>query len=114
MCLAIRQENYEAALTLIKGGANVNLGGGIFGSPMHLAIVRLKISIIQNLIDKQADLNKQDSDGNTPLHLIMNIFSKNPEKCKHVLELLYFNGADVNCLNSDRWSPLHTAVRKRQ
>lgn len=46
LCLAIRQENYEAALALINGGANVDLGGGIFGSPMHLAIVRLKISII--------------------------------------------------------------------
>lgn len=99
--MAIRQENYEAALALINGGANVDLGGGIFGSPMHLAIVRLKISIIQNLIDKQADLNKQDSDGNTPLHLIMNIFSKNPEKCGHVIELLCMNGALTNCLNSD-------------
>jgi ankyrin repeat protein len=51
LCLAIRQENYESALALIHGGANVNLGGGIFGSPMHLAIVRLKISIIQALVD---------------------------------------------------------------
>jgi hypothetical protein len=37
---------------LIEGGCNVNLGGGIFGSPLHLAVVRLKISIIQALIDK--------------------------------------------------------------
>ena len=74
LCLAIRQENFESALTLIQGGANVNLGGGIFGSPMHLAIVRLKISLISALIEKKADLNKQDSDGNTPTHLVMNIF----------------------------------------
>ena len=46
LCLAIRQENYEAAQCLIDGDADVNLGGGIFGSPVHLAIVRLKISII--------------------------------------------------------------------
>lgn len=44
----------------------------------------------------------------------MNIFSKNPEKCSHVLELLCLNGALTNCLNSDQWSPLHTAVRKGQ
>ena len=114
LCLAIRQENFEAALTLIQGGANVNLGGGIFGSPMHLAIVRLKISLISALIDKKADLNKQDSDGNTPCHLVMNIFSKNPEKCSHILELIAFNGASLNQKNNDFWAPLHTAVRKGQ
>lgn len=114
LCLAIRQENYEAALALINGGANVNLGGGIFGSPMHLAIVRLKISIIQSLIEKKANLNKQDSDGNSPLHLVMNIFSKNPDKCNHILELLCLNGAQTNCKNNDQWSPLQTAVRKGQ
>lgn len=50
LCLAIRQENYEAAQSLIEGGADVNLGGGIFGSPVHLAVVRLKISIVKALI----------------------------------------------------------------
>jgi len=99
---------------LIDGGADVNLGGGIFGSPVHLAVVKLKISIIQSLIDKKADLNKQDSDGNTPLHLVMNIFSKNPERCSHILELLAMNGAKVNHKNHDHWAPLHTAVRKGQ
>ena len=81
---------------------------------MHLAIVRLKVSIVQSLIDKKAYLNKQDSDGNTPLHLVMNIFSKNPEKCTHILEVLCLNGAKVNCKNNDMWAPLQTAVRKGQ
>jgi ankyrin repeat protein len=99
---------------LIDGGADVNLGGGIFGSPVHLAIVRLQISIIQSLIDKGADLNKQDSDGNTPLHLVMNIFSKNPERCCHILELLAMNGANLDQKNNDQWAAIHTAVRKGQ
>ena len=43
LCLAIRQENYETAQVLIDGGAHINLGGGIFVSPIHLAIVRLNI-----------------------------------------------------------------------
>ena len=114
LCLAIRRENYEAAQTLIDGGADVNLGGGMFGSPLHLAIVRLKISIVQALINKKADLSKQDSDGNTPLHLIMNIFSENPEKATHLLELLVLNGANLNMRNHDQWAPLHTAVRRGQ
>ena len=43
LCLAIRQENYAASQCLIESGAEINKGGGIFGSPLHLAIVRLKV-----------------------------------------------------------------------
>ena len=59
-------------------------------------------------------MNKQDSDGNTPLHLVMNIFSKNPERCSHILELLAMNGAKTNQRNNDHWASIHTAVRKGQ
>lgn len=93
LCIAIRQENYVAAQSLINGGCDVNIGGGIFGSPVHLAVVKLKLSIIEALIHKKADLSRTDSDGSTPLHLVMNIFSKNPEKSKSILEVLVFNGA---------------------
>ena len=44
----------------------------------------------------------------------MNIFSKNPERCGHILELLTMNGVKVNQKNHDHWAPLHTAVRKGQ
>ena len=114
LCLAIREENYQAALILIEAGVDVNKGGGIFASPLHLAIVRLEISVIEALIHSKADLNKQDSDGNTPLHLVMNIYSKHQEKCAYIMELLVFNGAEVNKINVDKWSPVHTAIRKGQ
>ena len=74
LCLAIRQENYVAAETLIKNGADVNKGGGIFGSPLHLSIVRLNYTIVDALINEGADLNIKDQYGNSPIHLIMNIF----------------------------------------
>ena len=48
------------------------------------------------------------------MHLVMLIFSKNPEKCTTILELLALNGAKVNQKNPDQWAPLHTAVRKSQ
>lgn len=99
---------------MIKENADVNKGGGIFGSPLHIAIVRLKVSIIEALVNQKADLDKQDSDGNTPLHLIMTIFSKNPDRCSYILDLLVYNGADVNKFNHDHWAPIHTALRKGQ
>jgi ankyrin repeat protein len=44
----------------------------------------------------------------------MNIFSKNPERCCYILDLLIFNGANINERNDDQWAPLHTAIRKGQ
>ena len=66
--MAIREENYDGASLLINSNVDVNLGGGIYGSPMHLAVVKLEIWIIRSLIQKNADVNKVDCDGNTPLH----------------------------------------------
>ena len=61
-----------------------------------MAVVRLRIPIVSALIKKNADLNKKDSEGNSPMHLVMLIFSKNPEKCTTIMELLALNGAKVN------------------
>lgn len=78
LCLAIREDRFDAAIILINApGVDVNLGGGIFGSPMHLAVVKLEVWIVKKLLLKGADVNKADCDGNTPLHLVMNVFSKN-------------------------------------
>ena len=82
LCLAIRDEKFEAAQILINAeGVDVNLGGGIYGSPLHLAVVKLEIWLIKILIKKGADVNKTDCDGKTSLHFVMNLFSKNPHKC---------------------------------
>ena len=82
LCLAIREENFEGAFILINSpGIDINLGGGIFGSPMHLAVVKLEIALVRALISKpglKTDMNKVDCDGGTPLHQVMNVFSKNP------------------------------------
>lgn len=47
LCLAIREGNFEIARILVESGkVDVNAGGGIFGSPLHLAVVRLEIWLI--------------------------------------------------------------------
>jgi len=78
LCLAIREENFDAAVILLNADVDVNLGGGIYGSPLHLATVKLEVWIVKELIKKKANVNKVDNDGNTALHLLMNVFSKNP------------------------------------
>jgi ankyrin repeat protein len=116
LCLAIREDNFEGAYILINTpGVDINLGGGIFGSPMHLAVVKLEISIVRALINKPGlsiDVNRVDCDGSTPLHLVMNVFSKNAQKCSYIAETLVMNSGNPNCKNNDNWSPLHNAARK--
>ena len=104
LSLAIREENFEAAQILLDSGkVDVNLGGGIYGSPLHLAVVRLEIWLIKALIGKGfitdfygflwlifkgADVNKTDYDGKSPLHFVMNLFNKKPQKCYYISETL--------------------------
>ena len=90
------------------------MGGGIFGSPMHLAVVKLEVWIVKKLLMRGADVNKADCDGNTPLHLVMNVFSKNSQKCMSICELLITHGAKANMKNNDNWAPIHIAARKGQ
>ena len=50
LCLAIREDNFEAAVILINEKVDVNLGGGIYGSPLHLAVVKVEVWIVKKLI----------------------------------------------------------------
>ena len=75
---------------------DVNLGGGIYGSPLHLAVVRLETWLIDALIKKGIDLNKTDCDGKTALHLVMNLFSRDSHKCTLITKTLVLNGALPN------------------
>ena len=115
LCLAIRDEKQTATQTLIDSDdVDVNLGGGVCGSSLHLAVVKLEIWLLKALIKKGADVNKTDFDGKSALHFVMGLFSKNPSKCQYIAETLVLNGAKPNLKDSDNWTPLHIAVRKGQ
>lgn len=45
LSLAIRREHFEAAQVLIDAGTDVNRGGGMFGSPLHLAVRAKRIPL---------------------------------------------------------------------
>ena len=64
------------------------------------------------MIKRGAEVNVVDSDGNTPLHFIMNVFSKNESKYRAIAECLVFSGAKPNAKNLESWSPIHIAARK--
>ncbi len=112
LCVAIREQRFDAAKLLIEGGADVNIGGGIYGSALHLAVVRTNLQLSDMMIKRGAEVNVEDSDGNTPLHFIMNVFSKNETKYQAIAESLVMSGAKPNCKNMELWAPVHIAARK--
>ena len=92
----------------------MNLGGGIYGSALHLAVVRANLLLTDMMIKRGAEVNVVDSDGNTPLHFIMNVFSKNETKYRAIAESLVMSGAKPNSKNKELWMPLHIAAKKGQ
>jgi len=40
LCVSIRECHVEVAKILIDAGADVNKGGGVYGSPLHMAIFK--------------------------------------------------------------------------
>jgi ankyrin repeat protein len=53
-----------------------------------------------------ADPNKTDCDGKTPLHFIMNLFSRNGTVSGSITDLLVIYGANVNAKDNENWTPL--------
>ncbi len=95
----------EEVQEVLAEGADINFRGDI-GTALHGA-VRFNIdpNVAQFLLSEGANVNAQNSKGDTPLHL--SVFSHNSFK---MTQLLLDAGASVNVLNKDGESPLHKAL----
>ncbi|KAL4435736.1 hypothetical protein ABPG74_018287 [Tetrahymena malaccensis] len=112
LSLSILEEKYYSAKILIFNKANVNIGGGVFGSNVTIGVVKMQYYLIRDLIRFGADVNKQDHDGNAPLHYLFQQYYKNPEESSKIAQMLLDNGANPNLENNEKWSPLHFAVKR--
>ena len=50
--------------------------------------------------------------GESPLHLLMNLYHKAPEKAHDILKSLSDFGVNYNQRNKDNWTPFHVAVKR--
>ena len=88
---------------LIQAGADVNFGGG--QSPLFTAALYGKIEFIKPLVDAGADLNRQNDDGETPLHETLKYFYQTS------FYVLMDLGANVNISDNKGFTPLMLAAR---
>ncbi|CAB0031723.1 unnamed protein product [Trichogramma brassicae] len=104
----------KATELLLRRGADPNLADKNKLAPLHiicfggnddLATTFFKIN---DELNQTVQIDARDKNGNTPLHLA--IFYDNP----NLLEMLLVRGADLNSLNKDGLTPLHSICNKEE
>jgi len=88
LSISILEGKNEMANELISLGSDCTIGIQNYGSVLHIASERLCPDLVEKLIQRGADANKEDFNGNFPIHLAFEAFSKSAENAKKCLELL--------------------------
>lgn len=122
--LAIREGNDDIASLLLDYHApdeeesqisvGLNQGAGNLGSPLHISVVKHKIEIVKKMIKMGADINVTDNEGNTPLHQLISIYSKNEFDSLKLLRILINNNAVWNFTNLAGLTPFLLAIKRKQ
>ncbi|TNV86312.1 hypothetical protein FGO68_gene14153 [Halteria grandinella] len=114
--IALREEQFRIAYMLMDQQTHVvdvGSGGGESCSLMHLAVAKLDVKSVIKLIMRKSPVNIKDTvTGDTPLHLLVNVFMKNAVAGRKILGFLIDAGMDPNQQNTEGWTPLHIAVKK--
>jgi hypothetical protein len=99
-------EDFERVVDYaIENDIDINIQTNInMNTFLHFAILEKNENQAKILIQKGADVNKQNANGQTPLHLAVT------EGLETICELLLENGADVNSEDFQKDTPLQYAV----
>lgn len=100
---ALHTGNTAAIQRYVAKGADVNAKDGKFGvTPLAWAVLGRQIDAVELLVQKGADVNAGNEDGNTPLHTAAFLGEY------EIAQLLIKNGADVNIMNEDGDAPMNS------
>ncbi len=96
--IAIQQNSYLLVHIFYELGTELGRGR----SALHLAALNWRLYAIEQLIENGLDVNEQDRNGATPLHL--------GAESHYVVGILLENGADPNIADENGQTPLHIAA----
>lgn len=112
LVVSIKQDKFDICKMLIEAGGSFNYGAGSYGSVLHIAVYKCELWLVEIILQTGVDVNMIDAEGNTPLHILMGVFSKQKYKCKRIGELIMMKRPLVNFFNYENWTPIHIASRK--
>ena len=105
LSLAAERGDLRSVSTLLRYGADPNLGSNSHGSPLHCAATAKDPACIPLLLEKQANPNSMTNWNQTPLH-----YSAAYTKDSRHAEMLLAGGANPRALDLDRIDPLGWAA----
>lgn len=113
LTISIIKEKNLASRYLIKHGADLMKGGGPYGSPLHIAVRKLNVALVKDILKAGENPNKPDNDGLTPLHHSIALMVDSNPKAIAITQLLLENNANPNAKNKENWTALHLATRRK-
>lgn len=102
---SIQSGDREAALRLIEEGADVNAAQGDGTSPLHWAVYKVDVPLVQRLLDNGANAATANRYGASPLAEAVKVAHL------QLVEMLLDAGADPESPNADGQTALMLAVR---
>jgi ankyrin repeat protein len=112
---AIYCKNLETMDILFAHGCDINYTTGEGDTPLIMAIRMKNVAIVrQILIHGSVDMNKQDIDGNAPIHKSVGLFDT--KIAVEFVDLLFVSSTNLNCniQNDLGQTALHIAARANQ
>ncbi|GAB2265049.1 hypothetical protein Dimus_000116 [Dionaea muscipula] len=94
-----REGDLDNLLQCIDAGVSVNAKDSEGRTPLHWAVDRGNLNVVELLISKNADVNMKDSEGQTPLHYATVCDREN------IAEFLVKHKADATMKDNDGCSP---------
>lgn len=115
--LALREEHFAVAMYLLTTPSfayfDVYRGAGTFGSLLHLAVTKMQADQVRVILEHNVSPNLVDPiSGDSPLHILMNLYHKKTESASEILKNLSDFGAEYNLRNKDNWTAFLLAVKR--
>ncbi|GFS27248.1 ankyrin repeat protein [Elysia marginata] len=99
----------EKVALLLQHGADVNHINLLTVTPLMIAARFCLANVLKVFLSSKPNVNAQDINGNTALHVAVHYLDNNNEKIKTLVS----HGAKVNVVNGDYESPLLLAIKHR-
>ena len=102
---AVVRGDYEGTLRLLDQGSDIEVRDpGSGASPLHYAVMKGRMPIVELLLARGADVNSRTRNGTTPLHTA-SLYAR-----KEIAERLLQKNADMNAVSNSGATPLALAA----